>query len=182
MAHIGLAKLQELEKVTADRERAILARMQASESEPTEEVTLPTITEDLSAITEEQVTIPEPFYIPNTHMYVPPRPKPFPDPSCIQTPVIKPKPAPTHSVELVYDSGKEGMTGSTDKFSVKVFASEINEDDDNISIILDCDVLIKPPSYTELQVKIDNKQPVKVMMGGTIKHGDDRFLFLLKVK
>lgn len=175
MAHPGLTKLQELKKDTTAREMAILNRMKNSESEPTEEVTLPDIA-------EEPVTLPEPSYIPDTRMYVPPRPKPFPDPSRIQTPVIEYKPAPAHSIELIYDSGKEGITGATDKFSVRVFASEINEDDDNISIVLSYDVLIKPPSYTELQVKIDNKEAVKVMMGGTVKHGPDRFLFLLKVK
>lgn len=175
MAHPGLTKLQELKKDTTAREMAILNRMKNSESESTEEAILP-------ATAEEPVTLPEPSAVSNVPMSALPGSKPLYDPSCTQARLIEYKPAPAHSIELIYDSGKEGITGATDKFSVRVFASEINEDDDNISIVLSYDVLIKPPSYTELQVKIDNKEAVKVMMGGTVKHGPDRFLFLLKVK
>ncbi len=178
MAHIGLAKLQELEKATADRERAVLQRMRSEETD--QEEPFP-VSESAPYYPEHQTS--EVVEVPSTHVdRTETVSRLLPEVMPAFATAKPPRSKPAHSVELVYDSGREGITGTTDKFSVKVFASEINEDDDNISIVLDYDVLIKPPSYTELQVKIDNKQAVKVMMGGTIKHGDDRFLFLLKVK
>lgn len=92
------------------------------------------------------------------------------------------KPEPKHTIELTYDSGVEGITGGTNKFSVTVQAISVNKDDDNISAVLAYDVVLKPPAYTPLTVRINNGPEVQVLMGGTVKHGDDRFLFLLKIK
>ena len=86
------------------------------------------------------------------------------------------------TIELTYDSGVEGITGSTNKFSVTVQAISVNKDDDTISAVLAYDVILKPPAYTPLTVRINNGPEVQVLMGGTVKHGDDRFLFLLKIK
>lgn len=92
------------------------------------------------------------------------------------------RPEPKHTIELTYDSGVEGITGGTNKFSVTVQAISVNKDDDNISAVLAYDVVLKPPAYTPLTVRINNGPEVQVLMGGTVKHGDDRFLFLLKIK
>ena len=92
------------------------------------------------------------------------------------------RPEPKHTIELTYDSGVEGITGSTNKFSVTVQAISVNKDDDTISAVLAYDVILKPPAYTPLTVRINSGPEVQVLMGGTVKHGDDRFLFLLKIK
>ena len=92
------------------------------------------------------------------------------------------RPEPRHTIELTYDSGVEGITGGTNKFSVTVQAISVNKDDDNISAVLAHDVVLRPPAYTPLTVRINNGPEVQVLMGGTVKHGDDRFLFLLKIK
>lgn len=91
-------------------------------------------------------------------------------------------PEPKHTIELTYDSGVEGITGGTNKFSVTVHAISVNKDDDNISAVLAYDVILKPPAYTPLAVRINGGPEIQVLMGGTVKHGDDRFLFLLKIK
>ena len=92
------------------------------------------------------------------------------------------RPEPRHTIELTYDSGVEGITGGTNKFSVTVQAISVNKDDDNISAVLAYDVVLKPPAYTPLTVRINDGPGVQVLMGGTVKHGNDRFLFLLKIK
>lgn len=93
-----------------------------------------------------------------------------------------PEPEPKHTIEITYDSGVDSITGGTNKFSVTVQATSVNKDDDNISAVLAYDVVLKPPAYTPLTVRINDGPAVKVLMGGTVKHGDDRFLFLLKIK
>ena len=92
------------------------------------------------------------------------------------------KPEPKYTIELTYDSGVDGITGGTNKFSVTVQATSVNKDDDNISAVLAYDVILKPPAYTPLTVRINDGPAVQVLMGGTVKHGNDRFLFLLKIK
>lgn len=92
------------------------------------------------------------------------------------------RPEPNHTIELTYDSGVEGITGGTNKFSVTVQAISVNKDDDTISAVLAYDVILKPPAYTPLTVRINSGPEIQVLMGGTVKHGNDRFLFLLKIK
>lgn len=92
------------------------------------------------------------------------------------------KPEPRHTIEITYDSGVDSITGGTNKFSVTVRAESVNQDADNISAVLAYDVILKPPAYTPLTVSVDHGPEIQALMGGTVKHGNERFLFLLKIK
>lgn len=92
------------------------------------------------------------------------------------------RPEPRHTIEITYDSGVDSITGGTNKFSVTVRAESVNQDSDNISAVLAYDVVLKPPAYTPLTVSVDNGPEIQALMGGTVKHGNERFLFLLKIK
>ena len=155
------------------KSQAILERMRMEE-EGIEDFSSTNLSEEYSS-NEEFVTVEhKKISAPST--------TPVFDYAAHRPPTREIRPEPKHTIELTYDSGVEGITGGTNKFSVTVQAVSVNKDDDTISAVLAYDVVLKPPAYTPLTVRINGGPEVQVLMGGTVKHGDDRFLFLLKIK
>ena len=168
----GNDKAISIEEEKRKRAQAILDRMSRSDTSVEEE---PSIQEDNTGNEEFIVSVekaPRKSYTKDVYHpereYIPPR-------------EVR-KPEPKHTIEITYDSGVDSITGGTNKFSVTVRAESVNQDADNISAVLAYDVILKPPAYTPLTVRVDNGPEIQALMGGTVKHGDDRFLFLLKIK
>ena len=155
------------------RSRAILERMRMDEEG---------IEDSSGAVLSEEYAQDEEFVVVEHKKTATTRATPTYDYAVHRPTIREIRPEPKHTIELTYDSGVEGITGGTNKFSVTVQAISVNKDDDNISAVLAYDVVLKPPAYTPLTVRINDGPGVQVLMGGTVKHGDDRFLFLLKIK
>ena len=155
------------------KSQAILERMRMEEEG---------IEDSSSTNLSEEYSQDEEFVVVEHKKSFTPRATPVFDYAARQPSAREIRPEPKHTIELTYDSGVEGITGSTNKFSVTVQAISVNKDDDTISAVLAYDVILKPPAYTPLTVRINSGPEVQVLMGGTVKHGDDRFLFLLKIK
>lgn len=165
----GNDKAISIEEEKRRRAQAILDRMSRTDTSIEEE---PSIQEDSTGDGEFVVSVekaPRKSYTKDA--YPPER-----DPREVR------KPEPRHTIEITYDSGVDSITGGTNKFSVTVRAESVNQDSDNISAVLAYDVILKPPAYTPLTVRVDNGPDIQALMGGTVKHGNERFLFLLKIK
>lgn len=168
----GNDKAISIEEEKRKRAQAILDRMSRSDTKVEEE---PSIQEDSTDNEEFVVSVekaPRKSYTRDAYQ---------PEMECIPTREVR-KPEPKHTIEITYDSGVDSITGGTNKFSVTVRAESVNQDADNISAVLAYDVILKPPAYTPLTVRINDGPAVQVLMGGTVKHGNERFLFLLKIK
>lgn len=168
----GNDKAISIEEEKRKRAQAILDRMSRSDTEVKEE---PSIQEDSSVDEEFVVSVekaPRKSYTRDAYQsereYIPTR-------------EVR-KPEPKHTIEITYDSGVDSITGGTNKFSVTVRVESVNQDADNISAVLAYDVILKPPAYTPLTVSVDQGPEIQALMGGTVKHGNERFLFLLKIK
>lgn len=168
----GNDKAISIEEEKRKRAQAILDRMSRSDTEVKEE---PSIQEDSSVDEEFVVSVekaPRKSYTRDAYQ---------PEREYIPTREVR-KPEPKHTIEITYDSGVDSITGGTNKFSVTVRVESVNQDADNISAVLAYDVILKPPAYTPLTVSVDQGPEIQALMGGTVKHGNERFLFLLKIK